>query len=96
LFAGIEFKGEFLMQKATRQLFAIEQHLPSNVIDRDTLRSWTEAGKVDTFGRARLRLAELLEKYQPPSAREDQMRQLVELVSIHARAAGMDQLPATS
>ena len=29
LFAGIEFKGEFLKQKATRQLFPIEQHMPS-------------------------------------------------------------------
>jgi hypothetical protein len=42
LFAGINFKADFLKQKATRQLFPKEQHLPSPVIDRGSLRSWQE------------------------------------------------------
>jgi trimethylamine---corrinoid protein Co-methyltransferase len=95
MFSGIEFKGEFLKQKATRQLFSKEQHLPSSIIDRDTLRGWSEAGRVDTFGRAHLRLRELLQDYQPPEVSEDKTGALIEMVSDLARAAGMEQLPAT-
>ncbi len=35
LFEGINFKGDFLKQKITRELFPREQNLPSAVIDRD-------------------------------------------------------------
>ncbi len=34
LFEGINFKGDFLKQKVTRELFSKEQYLPSAVIDR--------------------------------------------------------------
>lgn len=95
MFAGIEFKGEFLKQKATRQLFTKEQHLPSNIIDRKTLRGWSESGQTDAFGRARARLRELLHNYQPPEVSEAKMGELIEFVTDLARGAGMEQLPAT-
>jgi trimethylamine--corrinoid protein Co-methyltransferase len=40
LFEGINFKGDFLKQKVTRELFPKEQYLPSAVIDRDSIRGW--------------------------------------------------------
>ncbi len=95
MFSGIDFKGEFLKQKATRELFSKEQHLPSQVIDRDTLRGWSENGGLDAFGRARVRLGELINSYRPPQGREPQMEALVEMVSSLARSAGMEQLPET-
>jgi len=57
----INFKGgDFLKQKITLKLFREEQHLPSNVIDRDSTRAWKAAGSLDAFGRAKVMVNELL------------------------------------
>lgn len=80
LFEGINFKGDFLKQRATRELFAMEQHLPSAVIDRDSLRGWQQSGGLDTFGRARQRVSELLRAYRAPELEAGQLRALEELV----------------
>jgi trimethylamine--corrinoid protein Co-methyltransferase len=93
MFAGIHFKGEFLKQKATRQLFAREQYLPSAVIDRDTLRGWTEAGGLDAFGRARQRVRSLLEEYRLPEIPTGQLAELDDMVSQLSRTAGMELVP---
>lgn len=93
LFAGIDFKADFLKQKATRLLFAREQYLPSAVIDRSSVRAWQEAGRTDAFARARARLAELLAAYERPAMDARQERELIGLVSRLAQEAGMDSLP---
>ncbi len=93
LFAGIGFRGDFLKQRATRELFRVEQHLPSAVIDRGSIRAWNEAGRRDAFARARERVEQLLAAYQPPLIPTEQRQALVELVAQQARAAGMDRLP---
>lgn len=93
LFAGINFKGEFLKQKYTRDLFAKEQHLPSKVIDRGSIRTWQQGGNLDTFARARSRVDELLAAYQRPTIPPEQERELRELVTGLVREAGMDKLP---
>jgi trimethylamine:corrinoid methyltransferase-like protein len=93
MFEGIGFKGEFLKQKVTRQLFAQEQYLPSAVIDRDTIRGWQQGGSQDTFSRAKARVKSLLSEYQPPSAPEEHRKELVKMVSSLAHEAGMDRLP---
>jgi trimethylamine--corrinoid protein Co-methyltransferase len=93
MFEGIDFKGEFLKQKVTRQLFAKEQYLPSAVIDRDTIRGWQQAGSQDTFDRARVRVKELLTEYRLPPISGSQREDLVKMVGSLAREAGMDRLP---
>ncbi len=93
IFTGIDFKGDFLKQKITRQLFREEQHLPSAVIERGSLRSWQDGGKLDSFARARGEVARLLESYQPPEIAPEQRRELVDMVAGLAREAGMDSLP---
>jgi trimethylamine--corrinoid protein Co-methyltransferase len=93
MFAGIEFKGDFLKQKLTRQLFAKEQYLPSPVIDRDSIRGWQQGGGLDTFARARARVQELLEAYQSPQFQPGQKEELTAMVKSLAGAAGMDVLP---
>ena len=95
LFTGINFKGDFLKQKATRRLFGIEQHLPSAVIDRDSIRGWQQAGEKDTFQRAKERVRELLAAYQTPDM-NDARQELVKLVTAQARAAGLTELPPVS
>ena len=93
MYAGMNFKGEFLKQKLTRELFRKEQHLPSEVIDRDSIRGWQQSGGDDTFQRARARVAELLSNYLPPTRQGEEQRELERLVSDLAIKAGMDSLP---
>jgi trimethylamine--corrinoid protein Co-methyltransferase len=40
MYEGIDFKGDFLKQRLTRQLVREEQYLPSAVIDRGSIRTW--------------------------------------------------------
>lgn len=93
MFEGINFKGEFLKQKVTRQLFAKEQYIPSMVIDRGSVRGWQEEGGRDTFSRARVRTRELLQSYQPPALPPEQLDELRAMVAGLAREAGMEKLP---
>ena len=93
LFEGIFFKGEFLKQKATRQLFAKEQYLPSSIIDRGSIRGWQEEGGLDTFSRAKARVQKLLQDYQPPEIAPEKSAELDRMVKRLAHAAGLMTLP---
>ncbi len=93
LFAGINFKADFLKKKETRALFAKEQFLPSKVIDRGSNRAWQDAGRLDTWQRAKIETEKILAAYQRPSAPE-QEKELVKMVSRLARESGMDRLPS--
>jgi trimethylamine--corrinoid protein Co-methyltransferase len=92
-FEGINFKGDFLKQKTTRDLFSKEQTLPSSVIDRDTIRGWQTSGSPDTFTRAKARSLELLRSYEQPRSSPEQDRELRTMVENLARKAGLDALP---
>ena len=92
-YEGFEFKGDFLKQRITRDLFKKEQYLPSEVIDRDSLRGWQEAGKQDAWQRAKTHTQKLVEEYSPPDLDPRLKTELVKLVSKHAKQAGMDHLP---
>jgi trimethylamine:corrinoid methyltransferase-like protein len=93
MFEGINFKGEFLKQRITRQLIREEQYMPSVVIDRGSIRTWQQMGATDTFARAKVQLKDLLNSYQPPDLPPGQVAELQKMVSGLARAAGMDKLP---
>jgi len=93
MFPGIDFKGDFLKQKLTRQLFSKEQYLPSPVIDRDSVRGWQQAGGQDAFARAKAHVNHLLENYQLPPLPPEQVRELRQMVERLAQASGMDRLP---
>jgi trimethylamine--corrinoid protein Co-methyltransferase len=93
MFEGINFKADFLKQKATRDLFSKEQYLPSNIIDRDSIRGWQNSGSMDTFARAKVRANDLVSKYQRPEAALEHEKELVNFVTALAREAGMEKLP---
>ncbi len=93
MFDGFNFKGEFLKQRITRELFAKEQYIPSKVIDRDSIRGWQQEGGLDTFARAKARVTTLLQEYQPPLLPHEQVGELRSMVQALARGAGMDGLP---
>ncbi len=92
MFEGIQFKGEFLKQKVTRQLFAQEQHLPSAIIDRGSARSWQEQGGLDTFERAQKRTQELLATYRKPEIPPEQLSEMRTMVERLALEAGINRL----
>lgn len=90
----INFRGgDFLKQKITMQLFRKEQHLPSNIIDRDSMRGWKESGGLDAFGRAKVRVKELLASYTKPDLDPVKVAELHAFVHDLAKQAGMDSLP---
>jgi trimethylamine--corrinoid protein Co-methyltransferase len=93
MFEGINFKADFLKQKITRELFSKEQYLPSSIIDRDSMRGWMESGSLDAFARAKIRVNELVAKYQRPDVALEHEKELVNFITSLARSAGMDTLP---
>lgn len=93
MYGGIDFKGEFLKQRLTGQLFKEEQYLPSPVIDRGSIRTWQAGGENDTFARAKFRLQELLGNYQLPEIPEGQEKELTQMATSLAARAGLDKLP---
>ena len=93
LFAGINFKADFLYQEATRDLFRLEQLQHSPVIDRGSLPDWQINGAADAFTRARTRVDKLVSQYQQPKIDAAKEQELTKLVSSLASEAGMDRLP---
>jgi trimethylamine--corrinoid protein Co-methyltransferase len=94
-YAGVNFKGgDFLKQKITLKLFREEQHMPSAIIDRDSIRGWKESGGLDTFGRARQRVEQLLASYTKPELDPEKVAALHAFVLDLAKKAGLDSLPA--
>jgi trimethylamine--corrinoid protein Co-methyltransferase len=93
MFEDFAFKGEFLRQKITRRLFREEQFLPSEVIDRGSIRAWDQEGRMDTMARAHARVEQLLRVYQPPDLAPARAKELVQLVRRLGAAAGMGRLP---
>ncbi len=95
MFEGINFKGDFLKQKVTRELFSKEQYLPSKVLDRDSIRGWHQDGDLDSLARARNQVQQLLEQYQLPELPQDKLQELHKLVKHQAQEAGLESLPAS-
>jgi len=94
MFEGINFKGDFLKQKVTRELFSKEQYLPSKVLDRDSIRGWHQDGSLDTLSRAKAQVVQLLEQYEAPSLPQDKVQDLHKLMKHQAHEAGLDDLPS--
>ncbi len=93
LLAQTGHRGSFLELRHTRDWFRAEQHLPSPVIDRSSVRVWAASGKLDAAARARARAADLLRRYEPRPLTPEADRDLRALVERAARGAGMAALP---
>ncbi len=92
-FEGMNFKGDFLKQRATRELFQIEQYLPSAIIDRNSVRGWQQDGSLDTFERAKILTTQLIGDYQRPQIDGGMEKELKSIVENLAMQAGLPQLP---
>jgi len=94
MFEGINFKGEFLKQRTTRELAGSEQYNPSSVIDRGSIRAWKQNGELDTVARAQARVKDLLNSYELPDLDSGMIKEMKEMVSGLAEKAGLMELPA--
>jgi trimethylamine--corrinoid protein Co-methyltransferase len=94
LFAKTGLAGEFLKLPETRRLFRLEQHLPSPVVDRGSVRAWEDAGARDVVARAGARVAGILAERRGPSADPERERARMAVVGPLAARAGLDRLPA--
>ena len=68
--------------------------MPSTIIDRDSVRGWKESGGLDAFGRARVRVEQMLASYAKPELDPAKVAELHAYVLQLAKQAGMDSLPA--
>jgi trimethylamine--corrinoid protein Co-methyltransferase len=93
MFEGINFKGDFLKQKVTRDLFSKEQYLPSKVLDRDSIRGWHQDGNLDTLARAKSQVKQLLSQYEAPNLPQEHIQELYNMVKQQAQEAGLENLP---
>ena len=89
MFAQTGLRGEFLKLKETRALFRKEQHFPSAIIDRSS-----DPHPVNVLARARQRVEELLQSYQPPEIDAEVIKSLRAIATQRAKSIGLDQLPS--
>jgi trimethylamine--corrinoid protein Co-methyltransferase len=89
-------KGNFLGTKHTARHYRTEDYMPSEVIDRDYRKAWFDKGALDANARAHRRVEELIAAYEPLDLHEDVVRELQAIATRHAKAAGLDKLPALS
>ena len=97
MFAGIDFKADFLKQKLTRQLFSAEQHLPL-LRDRPGDRRRAHGRRLDGPTRWRARPGadggDPAGLPPPTRRRPNRKSELRHRVEAQAKAAGMDVLPS--
>ena len=79
-FNNMDFKGDFLKQKSTRELLRTEQYLPSAIIDCNSVRGWQQDGSLDTFERAKISTTQLLKDYQRPQIALEKENELTHMV----------------
>ena len=91
MFAQTGLRGDFLKLKETRSLFRKEQHFPSSIIDRGG-----DPNPTDIIPRARQRVEDLLQSYQPPEISPEGLSSLRAIAARHAKSVGLEQLPAFS
>ncbi len=93
LIRAVGHHGEFLGQKHTLTWFAQEQHIPSDVVDRNSLTTWQNAGSKTTVDRAHEQVKSLLATYQPRPLPDEVRRALRDIAERAARQFGMERLP---
>jgi len=93
LIRAVGHHGQFLGQKHTTRWFAREHHIPSEVVDRASLATWEEMGRLSATERAQRRAASLLAAYRTPPLAPEVRRELRAIALGAARQHGMEQLP---
>ncbi|HEM61251.1 MAG TPA: hypothetical protein ENO24_03085 [Chloroflexi bacterium] len=87
-------KGNFLGTKHTARHYRTEDYMPSEVIDRDYRQGWFDKGALDINERAHRRVQDLIAGYEPLELPDEVVREVRDIASGHAKAAGLERLPS--
>ncbi len=82
-------QGHFLATDHTMRHFRTEQHMP-NLMTRDKYDTWAAAGSQRAEERARDRLKDLLEHYEPAPLPDEATRELQAIYTSACREAGLE------
>jgi trimethylamine--corrinoid protein Co-methyltransferase len=88
--------GNFLSHPHTLKWFRKELHVPSEVIDRDTVEAWEKKGSKSTWDRAKERVDLLLTQFQPSPISDQVKNELRTITTKAANQFGMQKLPDLS
>ncbi len=86
-------RADYLGQLHTARWFMEEQYIPSSVIDRGSLEAWKQKGSKTAWERAKDRVKELLDTYEPSAMAEDVRKELRAITLEAAEKFGMEELP---
>ncbi|KPK70278.1 hypothetical protein AMJ71_02010 [candidate division TA06 bacterium SM1_40] len=86
----------FLTLEHTLRWLKDEQRIPSFIIDRAGRRRWEERGGTDVVARARKRVQELVDTYEPRPLSGEVMSEIENIVRSAAAAAGAERLPGST
>ncbi|MBN1483227.1 MAG: trimethylamine methyltransferase family protein [Chloroflexia bacterium] len=86
-------RADYLAESHTLKWFRQEQYIPSDVIDRGSLDAWQKKGSKTAFERAKDRVRELLERYEPSPISTELRAELRRIATRAAQKFGLDELP---
>ncbi len=91
MFAQTGLRGDFLKLPETRSLFRLEQHFPSDVIERGS--PGTNGNTQDILVRTRERVTELVAAYSRPTIAPDREQALLDFAEREQKKADRESLP---
>jgi len=92
LFDGFTADTQFLSMPHTRKWYR-EEHIFSEIIDRDTYDYWVSLGKKNSAERAKDKVKEILQEDIPSTLNADVQTELQNIMLADAKRNGVDKLP---
>jgi len=92
LFNGFTADTQFLSMPHTRKWYR-EEHIFSEIIDRDTYDFWVSLGKKNSAERAKDKVKEILQEDIPSTLNADVQTELQNIMLADAKRNGVDKLP---
>jgi len=96
IMAEMGHRSDYLTLPHTHKWFKEELHIPSKLVDRSSVEEWEREGSKSMFERARDRVNQLVDSYEPSPISSDVRTELNEITSKAAKKFGMDKLPDIS
>lgn len=96
IMAEMGHKADYLTLPHTQKWFRKELHIPSNLIDRSSVDEWEREGALSMLERARLRVDQLVNSYEPRPVADEVRVELEKITLKSAQKYGMEKLPKIS
>ena len=96
IMAEMGHNADYLTTPHTHKWFKEELHIPSKLIDRSSVEEWEREGALSIFERAREKVDQLVDSYEPSPVSSDVRTELRNITLKAAKQFGMDELPKVS